>query len=340
MSIIQLGRTGLCTEQNAFGALPIQRIPKADAVRLLRRAYEGGMTYFDTARAYTDSEEKLGAAFAGMRDKVLIATKTAAKTADALWADLHTSLRTLGTDYIDLYQLHMPPFCPLPGEENGLYDALVEAKKQGKIRHIGITAHRLDAAHKAIESGLYETMMFPFSYISGPQELGVARAALDAGMGFIAMKALSGGLINNSAAACAWMLQQKNVLPIWGIQRDWELEEFLSYIQTPPTLTPELEAVIEADRRELQGEFCRGCGYCMPCPQGIEIPTCARASVMMRRAPAENFLSEKGQAMMKKIEDCIHCGQCAARCPYELDTPALLQRNYADFKEVLAGKPL
>lgn len=340
MSIIQLGRTGLYTEQNAFGALPIQRIPKADAVRLLRRAYEGGMTYFDTARAYTDSEEKLGAAFAGMRDKVLIATKTAAKTADAFWADLHTSLRTLGTDYIDLYQLHMPPFCPLPGEENGLYDALVEAKKQGKIRHIGITAHRLDAAHKAIESGLYETMMFPFSYISGPQELGVARAALDAGMGFIAMKALSGGLINNSAAACAWMLQQKNVLPIWGIQRDWELEEFLSYIQTPPTLTPELEAVIEADRRELQGEFCRGCGYCMPCPQGIEIPTCARASVMMRRAPAESFLSEKGQAMMKKIEDCIHCGQCAARCPYELDTPALLQRNYADFKEVLAGKPL
>lgn len=340
MSIIQLGRTGLYTEQNAFGALPIQRISKADAVRLLRRAYEGGMTYFDTARAYTDSEEKLGAAFAGMRDKVLIATKTAAKTADALWADLHTSLHTLGTDYIDLYQLHMPPFCPLPGEENGLYDALVEAKKQGKIRHIGITAHRLDAAHKAIESGLYETMMFPFSYISGPQELGVARAALDAGMGFIAMKALSGGLINNSAAACAWMLQQKNVLPIWGIQRDWELEEFLSYIQTPPTLTPELEAVIEADRRELQGEFCRGCGYCMPCPQGIEIPTCARASVMMRRAPAENFLSEKGQAMMKKIEDCIHCGQCAARCPYELDTPALLQRNYADFKEVLAGKPL
>lgn len=340
MSIIQLGRTGLYTEQNAFGALPIQRISKADAVRLLRRAYEGGMTYFDTARAYTDSEEKLGAAFAGMRDKVLIATKTAAKTADAFWADLHTSLRTLSTDYIDLYQLHMPPFCPLPGEENGLYDALVEAKKQGKIRHIGITAHRLDAAHKAIESGLYETMMFPFSYISGPQELGVARAALDAGMGFIAMKALSGGLINNSAAACAWMLQQKNVLPIWGIQRDWELEEFLSYIQTPPTLTPELEAVIEADRRELQGEFCRGCGYCMPCPQGIEIPTCARASVMMRRAPAESFLSEKGQAMMKKIENCIHCGQCAARCPYQLDTPALLQRNYADFKEVLAGKPL
>ena len=136
------------------------------------------------------------------------------------------------------------------------------------------------------------------------------------------------------------MLQQKNVLPIWCIQLYWELEEFLSYIQTPPTLTPELEAVIEADRRELQGEFCRGCGYCMPCPQGIEIPTCARASVMMRRAPAESFLSEKGQAMMKKIENCIHCGQCAARCPYQLDTPALLQRNYADFKEVLAGKPL
>lgn len=340
MSTIQLGRTGLCTEQNAFGALPIQRIPKADAVRLLRRAYEGGMTYFDTARAYTDSEEKLGEAFAGMRDKVLIATKTMAKTADAFWNELHTSLRTLGTDYLDLYQLHMPPFCPLPGGEDGLYDALCEAKRQGKVRHIGITAHRLDVARQIIESGLYETLMFPFSYISGGQETAVARAALDAGMGFIAMKALSGGLITNSAAACAWMLGQKDVLPIWGIQREWELEEFLSYIQNPPALTAELQAVIDADRRELQGEFCRGCGYCMPCPQGINIPSCARASVMMRRAPAENFLNEKGQAMMKKIEGCIHCGQCAARCPYQLDTPALLERNYADYKEVLAGKPL
>lgn len=339
MSIIQLGRTGLCTEQNAFGALPIQRIPKADAVRLLRRAYEGGMTWFDTARAYTDSEEKLCAAFTGMRDKVMIATKTQAKTAEVFWTDLHTSLRTLGTDYVDLYQLHMPPFCPVPGGEDGLYDALVEAKRQGKVRHVGITAHRLDVAHEAVRSGLYETLMFPFSYISGEQELGVARAALDAGMGFIAMKALSGGLLTNSAAACAWMLQQKDVLPIWGVQRERELEEFLSYIKNPPALTDELQAVIENDRKTLQGEFCRGCGYCMPCPQGINIPTCARASVMMRRMPPDNFLSESGRAMMKKVESCIHCGQCAARCPYQLDTPALLERNYADYKEILAGKP-
>lgn len=335
-----LGNTGLQAEQNGFGALPIQRIPKQEAVGLLRRAYEGGMTYFDTARAYTDSEEKVGAAFAGMRDKVLIATKTMAKTAQGFWADLHASLRALGTDYIDVYQFHMPPFCPRPGDESGMYDAMLEAQRQGKIRHIGFTAHRLDVAQQAIDSGLYQLLMFPFSYISTPKELQIAKSCHEKGMAFVAMKALCGGLITNSAAASAWMAQFPYVMPIWGIQRRGELEEFLSYIPTPPALTPALHAVIQADRQALQGDFCRGCGYCMPCPQGIEISSCARASVMMRRAPAINFLSPQGQAMMKKVEDCTGCGQCAARCPYQLDTPALLKRNYQDFKEVLAGKPL
>ncbi|MBC5580151.1 aldo/keto reductase [Anaerofilum sp. BX8] len=340
MAKMTLGRTGLTVEQNGFGALPIQRISKEEAVRLLRRAQEGGMTYFDTARAYTDSEEKLGAAFAGMRDKVVIATKTMAQTAHAFWDDLHTSLRLLGTDYVDVYQFHTPSFCPRPGDESGLYDAMLEAKRQGKVRFIGITNHRLDVAHEAIDSGLYDLLMFPFSYISSEKELAVADACLEKGMAFVAMKALCGGLITNSAAACAWVAQHQGVLPIWGIQRERELDEFLSYLPTPPRLDDKLRAVIEQDRRELEGDFCRGCGYCMPCPQGIKINSCARASVMMRRAPAINFLSEEGQAMMKKIEDCVGCGQCAAKCPYGLDTPALLQRNYQDFKEVLAGKPL
>lgn len=340
MATITLGRTGLRVEQNGFGALPIQRISKSEAVRLLRRAQEGGMTYFDTARAYTDSEEKLGAAFGGLRDKVVIATKTMAKSAEAFWDDLHTSLRQLGTDYVDVYQFHTPPFCPKPGDESGLYDAMLQAKRQGKVRFIGITNHRLDVAHEAVSSGLYDLLMFPFSYISSEKELAVADACLEKGMAFVAMKALCGGLITDSAAACAWVARHPGVLPIWGIQRERELDEFLSYIPTPPQLDEGLRAVIERDRRELQGDFCRGCGYCMPCPQGIQINSCARASVMMRRAPAINFLSEAGQEMMKKIEDCIGCGQCAAKCPYGLDTPALLQRNYQDFKEVLAGKPL
>ncbi len=340
MAQMTIGNTGIQIEQNGFGALPIQRVPAEDAVHILRKAYDGGITFYDTARGYTDSEEKLGKAFAGMWDKVVIATKTPAKTAEAFWSDLDTSLRMLKTDHIDIYQFHNPAFCPKPGDESGLYDAILEARRQGKIRFIGITNHRLNIAWEAIESGLYDTLQFPLSYLSTDKDLELVTACKEKGMGFIAMKALSGGLITNSAAACAWLTQFKQLVPIWGIQRERELEEFLSYIHTPPALNDEMTACIEADRKELQGNFCRGCGYCSPCPQGIVINMCARASLLLRRAPVETLLSESGQAMMKKVEDCIECGQCSARCPYDLDAPALLKKNYQDYKEILAGKPL
>ena len=159
-----------------------------------------------------------------------------------------------------------------------------------------------------------------------------------AGMGFIAMKALSGGLINNSAAAYAFEAQYENVLPIWGVQRERELDEFISYIEHPPVMTEEIAVVIEHDRKELSGEFCRGCGYCMPCPAGIEINNCARMSLMLRRAPSEAQLTPEMQAKMKKIEGCLHCNKCKSKCPYGLDTPALLAKNYEDYKRVLAGE--
>ena len=155
------------------------------------------------------------------------------------------------------------------------------------------------------------------------------------------MKALSGGLITNSAAAYAYLDQFDHVLPIWGVQREQELDEFLSYIQHPPVLTPELQKVIDTDRAQLAGNFCRGCGYCMPtCPVGIEINNCARMSLLLRRSPSELQLTSEVQAKMKKIEDCIHCNQCSAHCPYGLDTPKLLEENYKDYVEVLNGKPL
>lgn len=338
MDMVTLGSTGITVNKNGFGALPMQRISQADAVHLARKAYAAGIHFFDTARAYTDSEEKLGEAFDGMREKIFIATKTAATTADAMWKDLETSLKNLRTDYVDIYQFHNPAFCPKPGDESGLYDAALEAKKKGMIRHIGITNHRLSVAHEAIDSGLYETLQFPFCYISGEQELELVKKCKEANMGFIAMKALSGGLITNSAAAYAFEAQYDNVLPIWGVQREKELDEFISYIDNPPQMTPELQALIDADRKELCGEFCRGCGYCMPCPAGIEINNCARMSLLLRRSPSAAHLSPEGQAKMKKIEDCLHCNQCKSKCPYNLDTPALLEKNYEDYKQVLAGK--
>ncbi len=337
---IKLGQTDIVVEQNAFGALPIQRISTDHAVNLLRKAYDGGMTFYDTARGYTDSEEKLGIAFNGMRDKIIIATKTPSTTVEGFWKDLETSLRLLQTDYIDIYQFHNPAFCPKPGDDSGIYDAMLEAKRQGKIRYIGITNHRLAVAEEAIESGLYDTLQFPFSYLSTDEELRISEKCAEKGMGLIAMKALSGGLITHSAAACAWITRYKHVLPIWGIQHEWELDEFLSHIKNPPVLDDSMLEIIEVDKKELQGNFCRGCGYCMPCPEGIVISMCARASLLMRRAPSDMILSDQGKKMMEKIEDCTECGSCAAQCPYDLDTPALLKRNYQDFKEVLAGKPL
>ena len=231
MDKVILGKTGIEVNKNGVGALPIQRITKAEAVYILQKAFYNGINYFDTARAYTDSEEKIGAAFSYIRDKLIISTKTAAKTGEGLKKDLEESLRMLQTDYIDIYQFHNPDFCPRPGDGTGLYEAALEAKRQGKIRHIGITNHRIPLAKEAIESGLYETLQFPFSYLAAETDLELVDACKKADMGFIAMKALSGGLIQNSACAYAFMAQAQfeHVAPIWGIQRESELDEFLSY---------------------------------------------------------------------------------------------------------------
>ena len=333
---ITLGKTGLKVSKNGFGALPIQRIEKKDAVYLLQKAFYHGINYFDTARWYSDSEEKLGAAFSYIRDKVIISTKTGAQNAKQFWEDLETSLRMLNTDYIDIYQFHNPSFCPRQGEENGLYDAMIKAKEQGKIRHIGITNHRHTVAKEAIESGLYETMQFPFSYLASELDLEIVEACKEKDMGFIAMKALSGGLINDSATAYAYLAQFDNVAPIWGVQRESELDEFLSYQENPPKLTKERKERIEKDKEQLSGDFCRGCGYCMPCPAGIEINNCARMSLLLRRAPKEAYLTPQWQENMKKIENCLHCNQCMSKCPYGLQTPELLKKNYEDYKTFLS----
>ncbi|MBE6094295.1 MAG: aldo/keto reductase [Schwartzia succinivorans] len=339
MKNITLGRTGIVAPQNGFGALPVQRVTQAEAVKLLRAACEGGMTYFDTARAYSDSEEKLGAAFGdGIRDKIFIATKTHALTPEGFWKDLETSLKNLRTDHIDLYQFHCVNQCWAPGDGSGMYECMTEAKKQGKILHIGVTAHKLQVAFDCVASGLYETMQFPFSYLSSDKEKALVKACADADMGFIAMKGLAGGLITNSRAAMAFMSQYDNVMPIWGVQRETELAEWLSYMKDTPEMTPEIEAFIAKEREELTGEFCRGCGYCMPCPAGIMINQCARMSLMLRRAPSKAWLTPEMQAEMKKIEGCLNCRQCTTKCPYELNTPELLRKNYEDYKRVLAGE--
>lgn len=329
---VTLGRTGLVVNKNGFGALPIQRISRDEAAYLLRKALDKGIDFFDTARVYTDSEEKIGYALGARRKQFILATKTMAADTEHFWNDLHTSLKQLNTDCIDIYQFHNPAFCPKPGDGTGLYEAMEQAREQGKIRFIGITNHRLAVAREAVASGLYDTLQFPFNYLATDDEIALVESCRDRNIGFISMKALSGGLIVNSAAAYAFQARYGNVVPIWGVQRESELDEFLSYMDNPPRLTGELQAVIDRDRSELAGDFCRGCGYCLPCPAQIDIPNCARMSLLLRRSPA----SPEGQKeKMARIDQCVHCNHCADHCPYGLDTPELLRRNYEDYKTFL-----
>lgn len=303
MKNITLGSTGITVPQNAFGALPIQRINRDAAAALIRRAYEGGMRFFDTARAYSDSEEKLGMALEIYpRDSYFLASKTAAATPEEFWKQLDTSLELLKTDYLDIYQFHCASTAYRPGDGSGMYECMAEARKQGKIRHIGITAHLLQVAVDAVDSHLYETIQFPFSYLSSAKEINLVRKSQENNMGFIAMKGLAGGLINRAEPAMAFMLQFDNVLPIWGIQKEQELDDWLSFMNKAPELTDEMKQFIEKEKEELSGDFCRGCGYCMPCPAGIMINQCARMSLMLRRAPSKNWLTEDMQAEMKKLK--------------------------------------
>ncbi len=336
MEKVRLGKTGLMVTKTSFGALPIQRISKADAVKLVRKAYENGINYFDTANAYTDSEEKLGEAFKGIRENVIISTKSGGNDKKTVMAHIENSLKMLQTDYIDLFQFHNPAVLPDINDPDGPFAAALEAKEKGYIRHIGITNHRLAVAHQAIDSGWFETLQFPFCYLATDVDLELLHDCEAADMGFIAMKGLSGGLLNNAEACFAFMQQYPNVVPIWGIQHEWELDQWLELDKCGAKMTDEIKAVIDKDRKELIGNFCRSCGYCLPCPAGIEIPNAARMAQLLRRSPYKPYLTDEWHAKMHKIEGCLHCNACKSRCPYGLDTPSLLQLMLKDYDEFYA----
>jgi len=335
METIRLGRTDLIVTRSGFGALPIQRVAMDDAARLLRAAYEGGITFYDTARAYTDSEAKIGAALGDVREKIVIATKTHGASAEKLAEDLDTSLCELRTDYIDLYQFHIAKKCHRPGEPDGLYDAMLRARDAGRVRHIGLTAHRLDVALEAAASGLYDTVQFPLNYLSSEKELALVALCAAHDVGFIAMKALSGGLVTDASLAFAFLRQYPNVVPIWGIQKQSELEEFLRFEKTPPLLDAARRERIERDKAELGGDFCRGCGYCLPCPAEIELNWVMRMPEVLRRMNPAEFVTEEWQKKMERAKDCIQCGTCKTRCPYELDPPTRIIESYENYRAFL-----
>ena len=336
MEKIKLGRTNLMVSRVGFGALPIQRIGLEDAAYLLRKAYDNGTNFFDTARGYTDSEEKIGYALSDVRTDIIIATKTHANDKKTLFENLETSLKNMKTDYIDIYQLHNPSKLPDPDDPDSVYSGLLEAQKKGMVRFIGITNHRLNIAIDAVKSELYDTIQFPLSSLSSDEDLKLVEEAGKRDIGFIAMKPLSGGLITRAAPTFAFLHQFDNVVPIWGIQRESELNEFIRLGNNPPPLDEDMWKTIEEDRKELQGAFCRGCGYCLPCPVDIPISFAARMAFLLRRSPYQNFLSDEWNDRMERIESCINCGQCKNKCPYGLDIPSLLKTMLKDYREFRA----
>jgi uncharacterized protein len=336
--LVRLGRTNLVVPRLGFGALPIQRTNIDEAVRILQRAHAAGIRFFDTARMYTDSEAKLGRALSHVRHEVIIASKTTAKTASEAQQHLEASLAALGTDYLDIAQLHNADAVPAPEARDTAYATLVKARQEGRVRFIGISCHRRDVAQAAVRSGLFDTLQFPLSHIASPEDLSLIDECRQHDVGLIAMKALSGGLLTNIPAAVAFLNQFDNVVPIWGIQHMHELEQFLALQAEPPRLDDSLRAVIDRDRRELASSFCRGCAYCLPCPADIPIHWAARMSLLLRRAPYQQFLTPEWRQTMERIDACTDCGSCASRCPYHLDTPALLKTMLADYRQFAASR--
>ena len=338
MDTTRLGRTELRVTRTGFGVLPLQRTERTEATRILRRAYDAGITFYDTARAYTDSESKIGAALSDVRDRIVIATKTGAPTRERVIQDIETSLRELRTDYVDILQLHNPAPLPTPDDPQSAYATLRELKQQGKIRFIGVTSHSLDRAQAALASGLYDTIQFPLNYLSSPGDLELIDRCRERDVGLIAMKPLSGGLLTDPRPVFAFLRQFQNVVPIWGLQHRRELDELLDLDADPPELDDAIQQRISKDRQELAGDFCRACGYCLPCPAEIPIPMAARMPLLLRRMPYGQFMTDEWHDKMERIRTCHECGHCRKHCPYGLDTPALLRKALADYESFRAAE--
>jgi predicted aldo/keto reductase-like oxidoreductase len=324
----RLGATDMHVSVVGFGGIPIQGVSPAEADRILKKAIEKGINFFDSARGYTDSEEKIGRAIAGVRDEIFLSTKALSRTAPKFAAEIETSLRNLRTDRIDLYQIHsVGSLAELDGvlAPGGAYDALAETRAAGKIRWLGITSHRQDVMLKAIETGRFDTVQFPFNPIETEWEESVIPAAGKAGVGTICMKPLAGGAIVNRGLALRFELTRGMDVVIPGMDSVAQVEENAAVGENvvPPG---EAELVrLEAERARWGETFCRRCGYCMPCPNGLNIPFLFLIEGYYTRYELKDWALARLAALEKKFGDCAACGECLEKCPYNLAVPDMMK---------------
>ena len=328
-----LGKTGLKVSQMGFGGIPIQRIDAAGTKVLMEQMVEAGINYIDTARGYTVSESFLGEALAGIRDKFILATKSMARTKEAMAADIAISLNNLKTDYIDLYQVHNPTLAQLQQvvAKGGALEALMEAKQAGRIGHLGVTAHSLEVFELALSMDWVETIMFPYNIVETQGEKLIARCA-EKNVGFICMKPLAGGAIEDATLAMRFCCTNENVsVVIPGMAEPKELDQNLAAVNDAAPLTKEENIKIAAIRRDLGTQFCRRCNYCAPCREGIAIPSVFLFEGYLSRYGLGAWAGDRYDAMAKHASDCIGCGACESRCPYNLPIRQMLQAAAVKF---------
>jgi predicted aldo/keto reductase-like oxidoreductase len=333
IKMMKLGKTDLTVSEVGFGAIPIIRLDRPEAERVLRHAFERGINFFDTANAYRDSEQKIGGAFAGLRQRVFLASKTLQRDGAGVREHLERSLQMLRTDYLDLYQLHQIAqdrdwdAVMAPG---GALEEAWRARAGGKIRYLGVTSHSLPMAIKLARTGLFDTIQFPFNFIeeaAGHELLPIVRQLE---MGFIVMKPFGGGAIDNAAVAFKFLRQHPGILPIPGFESTAQIDEVLSLYAAPNQVTESDRAVMDRYRDELGKRFCRRCEYCQPCPQGVMITPAMGYPIVAARMSAA-VAPEFSKVPMASVPLCNECGVCIDRCPYELPVPQILKANYELF---------
>jgi len=323
-----LGKTGLKISRLGFGGIPIQRIDAEGTKTVIRHLHDKGVNYIDTARGYTVSEEYLGYALEGIRQDFVLATKSMARTKEAMAQDIETSLKNLRTDYIDLYQIHNPSVADLEQVQapGGALEALQEAKAAGKIGHIGITLHPVDMFEKAVELPWVETVMFPYNIVETQAEE-LIRVCGEKNIGFIAMKPLAGGAIDDADLALRFISKNPDVsVVIPGMATVAEAEQNFAAVCNDAPLSDEEQEKIQKIRDELGTQFCRRCNYCAPCTAGISIYSMFLMQGYHDRYDLKEWAKARYHAMDKKASDCVDCGVCETRCPYNLPIRQMLKK--------------
>ena len=337
MKKMRLGKTELQVSRIGFGGIPIQRLSEAEAVGVVQRCLDLGVTFLDTANGYTTSEERIGLALAGRRQQIVLATKTGARDRTTAWKHLELSLRRLNTDYVDLWQFHnvssFEAYQQVLGP-GGAMEAAQEALQAGMIRHIGITSHSMEVALEAVPSGHFETVQFPFNFVTHEPALNLVPLARAHDVGFIAMKPFAGGFLEDANLAIKYLLQFDGVLPDPGIETADEIEEIVGIVNGSWALTDQEWRELERLRAEMDTQFCRRCEYCQPCPEEIRIPVVLNVRSFYKRFPAERMFSGFLAEAVEQARGCVECGECEEKCPYHLPIRAMLVENVEFYDQV------